>query len=41
MILSRYRYRLITIPLPSRYRFWPYVIDRYRFGTNVIQRYAT
>ena len=24
-----------------RYRFWPYVTDRYRFRANVTQRYAT
>ena len=37
MIMSRYRYRPITVPLP----FCPYVIDRYRFRANVTQRYAT
>jgi hypothetical protein len=35
MILSRYRYRPVTVPLPSRYRFWVSVTDRYRFWTNV------
>jgi hypothetical protein len=48
MILSRYRYRPVTVPLPSRYRpvtvplpsryrFWVSVTDRYRFWTNVTQ----
>jgi hypothetical protein len=34
MIMSRYRYRPVTVtvplPLPPRYRFGPYVTDRYR-----------
>jgi hypothetical protein len=30
MILSRFRYRPVTVtPLPSRYRFWASVTDRY------------
>ncbi len=40
MNMSRYRYRRVTVPLPSRYRFGPYVTDRYRFRANVTQRYA-
>ena len=32
------RYRPVTVPLPSRYRFEPYVTDRYRFRANVTQR---
>ena len=41
MNMSRYRYRPVTVALPSRYRFGPYVTDRYRFRANVTQRYAT
>ena len=41
MNMSRYRYRPVTVALPSRYRFGPYVTDRYRFRANVTQRYST
>jgi hypothetical protein len=39
MILSRLRYRPVTVPLPSRYSFWASVTERYRFYTNVTQGY--
>ena len=29
----------VPLPLPSRYRFGPYVNDRYRFRANVTQCY--
>ena len=31
-------YDYVPLPLPSRYRFGPYVTDRYRFRANVTHR---